>query len=517
MRVSLLCFIAVVAISVFSRADQVPGVVIDHQDASTQQYIGSPSLVIAPDGAYIATHDLFGPGSSSTTSAESNVFVSHDRGLSWKQTASFHEQFWSNLFVAGSRVYLMGTNSEYGRIVIRTSDDNGQSWSEVHYLTPDSGYHTAPVPMAVHEGRIYRAFEFHPHGPWGSFQAFLMWAAVGSDLTQPASWTFSDRLAFPVGDEGNTWLEGNAVIARDGSVLDILRVNNLEHVAVLKLTGTSLKLERFVDFPGGAKKFTIRFDPVSKLYWSLVNPALEGDALSVSSPGSVRNTLALISSPDLTRWTPRLVVLHHPDAAFHGFQYVDWQLDGKDIIAVSRTAFEDRKGGAHSYHDANFLTFHRIVAFRKLGSIRLKGTAFTTAEVTSPKQIERWSVATAADARQRPDGVASQPIGRYGTHTTTLTTRLKTGEAEQHSDWCDIFVAVAGEATLVSGGTLIDARTISRGEVRGSGISGGISEQVVPGAILHIDPLVPHQLVLKPGSSFTYFVVKAHANQTIHR
>ena len=307
------------------------------------------------------------------------------------------------------------------------------------------------------------------------------------------------------------------MIARDGSILDILRVNNQEHAAVLKLTGTSLKLERFVDFPGGAKKFTIRFDPVSKLYWSLVNPALPGEALSVSSPGSVRNTLALISSPDLTHWTPRLVVLHHSDATSHGFQYVDWQFGGADIIAASRTAFDDDKGGAHSYHDANFLTFHRIVAFRKLGSIRLKGTAFPTAEVIPPRQMERWSAQITADTRQRPDGVASQPIGRYGTHTTTLTTRLKTSEAEQHSDWCDIFVAVAGEATLVSGGTLIDARTISRGEVRGSGISGGTSEQVAPGAIVHIDPLVPHQLVLKPGNSFTYFVVKAHANLTTHR
>ena len=507
MRVLFTLFLFL-AISASANADKVPGVVIDHQDASTRQYIGSPSIVIAPNGDYIATHDLFGPGSSSTTSAESKVFVSHDRGTSWKQTASFHEQFWSNLFSNKGRIYLMGTNAEYGRIVIRTSDDNGVSWSAAHYLTSDSGYHTAPVPMAFQDGRIYRAFEHHPAGPWGSFQAFVMWASVGGDLTSPSSWSFSNRLSFPVGDEGNTWLEGNAVVAPDGSIVDILRVDNRERAAILKLTGTDLTLNRFVDFPGGAKKFTIRYDPVSKLYWSLVNPALPGEALSVSSPGSVRNTLALTSSPDLTHWTPRLIVLHHVGADFHGFQYVDWQFDGKDIILASRTAFDDASGGAHSYHDANFLTFHRIAGFRKLGSVKLKGSRFTTAEVVSPQQIRKWAASTASAAAKHPDGVVSQPIGSYGSHTTTLSTRTKTGEAEEHRDWSDIFVVISGEASLVSGGHLIDPRTVSAGEMRGSEIAGGTTAHLDAGSIVHIGPQIPHQLIVEPGKAFTYYVVK---------
>jgi len=35
-----------------------------------------------------------------------------------------------------------------------------------------------------------------------------------------------------------------------------------------------------------------------------------------------------------------------------------------DIIAACRTAYDDGLGGANNYHDANFLTFHRIVNFR---------------------------------------------------------------------------------------------------------------------------------------------------------
>ena len=79
----------------------------------------------------------------------------------------------------------------------------------------------------------------------------------------------------------------------------------------------------------------------------------------------MRNVLVLRSSSDLKTWQDEKVVLEHPDVLFHGFQYVDWQFDDRDIIYVSRTAYDDEEGGASSYHDSNFFTFHRIMDFRK--------------------------------------------------------------------------------------------------------------------------------------------------------
>ena len=72
-----------------------------------------------------------------------------------------------------------------------------------------------------------------------------------------------------------------------------------------------------------------------------------------------------MSSVDLRHWRIERIVLSHPDAQDFASQYVDWQFDGPDIVAVSRTAFSDAYGGAHRAHDANFLTFHRILDFRK--------------------------------------------------------------------------------------------------------------------------------------------------------
>jgi len=338
-----------------------PGVVIDHQPAATRQYIGSPSIAILPDGAYVASHDFFGPGSTQSTSAVTRVFRSTDRGRTWRQTAEMHDQFWSNLFVHRGRLYLMGTTCEYGRVVIRESSDGGATWTPPSYLTSDPNYHTAPVTVAIHGGRIWRAMEYHPPGPWGFFEALMLSAPVKANLLEPRSWRFTARLPYPVGAaEGKHWLEGNAVVARNGVLFDILRVDNIEKAALVRVGGNRLKFDRLTDFPGGAKKFTIRYDPKTRRYWALANPA----PLS-RTPASVRNTLALVSSGDLLDWRIDRVVLAHPDPVKHAFQYVDWQFDGRDIIAVVRTAFDDDAGGAASYHDANYLTFLRVSAFRQ--------------------------------------------------------------------------------------------------------------------------------------------------------
>jgi len=79
-----------------------------------------------------------------------------------------------------------------------------------------------------------------------------------------------------------------------------------------------------------------------------------------------RNTIGLVFSPDLQEWTLRSVLLHDADIARHGFQYLDWDIEGDDIVAISRTAWPDFWGGPPRQHDANYLTFHRFTKFREL-------------------------------------------------------------------------------------------------------------------------------------------------------
>ncbi len=133
----------------------------------------------------------------------------------------------------------------------------------------------------------------------------------------------------------------------------------------LSMTAARAPPTAFVDFPGGAKKFSIRFDPQTRLYWSVVTP-VHPEERSSRAPGGIRNALALSSSPDLRNWTLRTWLACHRDVVRVGFQYVDWLFEGDDLLVLCRTAYDDGLGGAHNNHDANFLTFHRIGNFRRL-------------------------------------------------------------------------------------------------------------------------------------------------------
>jgi hypothetical protein len=360
-------------------AEPPPGAVIDFSPTADKQYIGSPSIAVLPNGAYVASHDFFSPGNMGD---RTHVFRSNDRGQSWTKTAELTGQWWSGLFVHRGKLYLMGTSKAYGACVIRRSDDGGSTWTEPEdetsgVIRAEGNYHTSSMPVVVHHGRLWRAME-DGDGPggWGShFRAFMLSIPEDADLLVAKNWTASNRLgrnpAWLDGRFGG-WLEGNAVVTPEGKIVDILRVDTKtqpEHAAIIEIGEEGRKAtfdpaSGFIEFPGGAKKFNIRYDAPSKHYWSLVNWCLPRHADEVAP--RVRNAVALVRSPDLRQWEVRCVLLYHPDVKFHGFQYADWLIEGDDLIAAIRTAYDEPAGRAHNQHDANYLTFHRWQKFREL-------------------------------------------------------------------------------------------------------------------------------------------------------
>ncbi len=365
-----------------AHAEEVPGVVINHIPASSKIYIGSPGIAVLPNGHYIAKHDEFGPGSAEHQEAITQVFTSTDRGTTWSHQATVKSMYWASVFVHQGNLYLMGTSKNHGDTIISRSADGGKTWSVPQdktsgILLDDAKYHCAPVPIVIHEGRIWRGME-DAMGPgnWGDhFRAFMMSAPVDSDLLRAESWTSSNRIGRdPRWLEGKFggWLEGNAVVAPDGHVVDMLRVDyspdgGKAAIIPISADGKAATFDSttgFVDFPGGAKKFTIRFDPASRMYWALANPILPHHR--DPRPDRIRNAVALMRSGDLRQWEMRCIVLYHPDVDKHGFQYLDWLFEGDDIIVASRTAYGIGDKAAHRQHDANYLTFHRIGSFREL-------------------------------------------------------------------------------------------------------------------------------------------------------
>lgn len=382
LAIATACCAANVASAVAGPPAEVPGIVIDHIPASTEVYVGSPSIAVLPNGDYVASHDIFGPKATAATDVVTAVFRSADRGRTWKKVSVVPRAFWSSLFVHRGALYLMGINRGSGHIAIRRSDDGGQTWSvpkdhTTGLLSREGSYHCAPVPVIEHAGRLWRAFE-HSQAAQpgiGKFGATVLSAPVDSDLLRAESWTMAEPLRSQGSWNGGDlwlWLEGNAVVTPTGQVVDILRAQTKspdEKAAIVQVSpdGKAMSFDPangFVDFPGGAKKFSIRFDPESKRYWTVASIVLPRHR--AFNPGNIRNTLALTCSPDLRQWSVRSILIYHPDVKKHGFQYVDWLFEGDDLIAVCRTAFDDQQGGAHNFHDANYLTFHRIANFRRL-------------------------------------------------------------------------------------------------------------------------------------------------------
>ena len=367
----------------------VPGVVITHSPKSTRKYVGSPGILILSDGTYLAKSDEFGPGSTFNIT---HLFRSRNQGLSWEHVTTIENLFWATLFERWGAVYLMGTTERFGDAVILRSTDGGENWStpkdEASGLLHRGEYHTAPMPVVIHDGRIWRTMEDAEGEPreWGKrFRSFMMSAPVDADLLQAESWVSTNRLSYQDGYvEGfGGWLEGNAVVDPDGNMVNILRADfrtpGEERAALQQVSadGRRISFDRkhgFVDFPGGTKKFTIRYDDESGKYWTLSNyvPPRHYD----HNPERTRNTVALMASTDLRDWTVKAIVLYHPDLSNHGFQYLDWVFDGDDLAVASRTAYADGLGGADNQHNANYLTFHRIRDFRTLLNPELPEGAF---------------------------------------------------------------------------------------------------------------------------------------------
>jgi mannose-6-phosphate isomerase-like protein (cupin superfamily) len=134
----------------------------------------------------------------------------------------------------------------------------------------------------------------------------------------------------------------------------------------------------------------------------------------------------------------------------------------------------------------------------------LAWAASSQVDIYTVKDIENRAHQLASEKKP----FAAQDIARYGNHYTMLAYREATGSSELHEHEADIFVVENGDATLVTGGKMVNPKTQKTGEIRGTSIEGGERHTLSTGDIVHIPAGVPHQLLLEKGKPFTYFVVK---------
>ena len=360
-----------------------PGTVIAAVTQLRARNITNPSIMILSDGSYFV-------GSSGPDPKGNTYFQSMDKGRSWQKRSNPDYMNFCKCFTRPddpNTLYELGISAATrGNIVIRNSRDNGQTWSAVTTLFKGD-YHGAPTPFIEYKDRIWHAVGMAPAD--GKMGIAVLSIPADADPMSAANWTLSNILtgnsAWLAGNARhvfNEWQEGCIVVNPENKLKIVTRVDDSKDNDLAALISVSDRQTitfnpktDFCDMPGGGKKFTIRYDAVSRKYWTLVNPCYDEDRVRTHSgwynnriyPIFLRSRLVLCSSTDLRRWTVEKEAISSNNCFFHGFQYVDWVFDGDDIIAVSRTAFPETRGLPARQHDANFLTFHRISNFRNAG------------------------------------------------------------------------------------------------------------------------------------------------------
>jgi glc operon protein GlcG len=83
------------------------------------------------------------------------------------------------------------------------------------------------------------------------------------------------------------------------------------------------------------------------------------------------------------------------------------------------------------------------------------------------------------------------------------------GMAEVHVSDTDIIYMLSGGATFVTGGKVIDGKTIADGEIRGARIDGGDTRRLAPGDVIIVPKGLPHWFKDTTGA-LNYYVVKVH-------
>jgi mannose-6-phosphate isomerase-like protein (cupin superfamily) len=106
-------------------------------------------------------------------------------------------------------------------------------------------------------------------------------------------------------------------------------------------------------------------------------------------------------------------------------------------------------------------------------------------------------------------GLASETLGRWGNHLLLKTRReASNGQAESHEKQADLIIVQSGQATIIIGGKILNAKTTAINEIRGTSIEGGERQVLKAGDVVHVPVNTPHQVLLDAGQTLDYVVLK---------
>jgi mannose-6-phosphate isomerase-like protein (cupin superfamily) len=88
-----------------------------------------------------------------------------------------------------------------------------------------------------------------------------------------------------------------------------------------------------------------------------------------------------------------------------------------------------------------------------------------------------------------------------------IAQRRRAGEVEVHEKTNHVFIIVEGEATFVTGGTLVSPRDTAPGQRRAASVQGGEVRHLSKGDVITIPAKTPHWFKEVPTETIAYYAV----------
>ena len=136
----------------------------------------------------------------------------------------------------------------------------------------------------------------------------------------------------------------------------------------------------------------------------------------------------------------------------------------------------------------------------------------TSEERTFTKPMTTQSVTIISSNQMAAAFAKGMPLIENPQFKLHASRRDSPGVVEIHSRDTDIFHFLEGSATIVTGGTALEPKTIAPGEIRGTQIQGGEDRKVSKGDVIVIPNGVPHWFKTVDGP-LIYYVVKVTSHE----
>jgi mannose-6-phosphate isomerase-like protein (cupin superfamily) len=88
-----------------------------------------------------------------------------------------------------------------------------------------------------------------------------------------------------------------------------------------------------------------------------------------------------------------------------------------------------------------------------------------------------------------------------------LANRREVGPVEYHDHTNHVFIMVEGEATFITGGTMVDAKRTAPDQMRAASIEGGVTYHLTKGDVITIPAKTPHWFKEIPTKTVAYYAV----------